>query len=79
MTDVSNLKINKRSNLERPNLRESLKLEIKIENLVKSDLCQKANVSIGKIAKSAKYRMDEQFKNFPILGTKFLFSELKKF
>ena len=33
MADVSNLKINERSNVERSNLQESLKSEIKIEIL----------------------------------------------
>ena len=38
-----------------------------------------ANISIGKIAKSAEYRMDKQFQNLLIFGTKFRFSKLKKF
>ena len=37
-----------------------------------------ANTEIGKIARSAEYPMDEQFRNFPIFGAKFWFSKLKK-
>ena len=33
MSDISNLKINERSNVERPNLPESLQWKIKIKNM----------------------------------------------
>ena len=46
MADVSNLKINDRSNVERRTY-ESLKKEIKIERI---DLYQRANMRIGKIS-----------------------------
>ena len=58
--DVSNLKINERTNIARPNLHESLKEEIQIEKI---DLYQKENIRIGEIAGSAEYTMDEQFQN----------------
>ena len=35
-------------------------------------------MTIGKIASSAEYRIDEQFQNFPIFRAKFRFSKLKK-
>ena len=34
---------------------------------------------IDEIASSVKYRMNEQFLNFPIFGAEFWFSKLKKF
>ena len=33
---------------------------------------------LGEIASSAEYRMDEQFQNLSIFGTKFCFSKLEK-
>ena len=59
MADTSNLKSNEFSNLERPTY-ESLKQEIEIE---KTDLYQRKNMRIDKIANSPEYRMDEQFQN----------------
>ena len=59
MADISNLKIKKRANVERQNLRESLKQKMKF--------ISKNNMKIGKITNGAEYRMDEQFKNLLIL------------
>ena len=50
------------------------KKEIKIE---KTDLYQTANIRIGKIASSAKYRMDDQFQNFLFLEPNFGFPNWK--
>ena len=47
MADISNLKGNEHSNVERLNLRESLQWKMKIEN----------------ITSDSEYRMDEQFQN----------------
>ena len=58
MADISNLKINERANVERLNLRESLKLKMKFVS--------KGNMKIGKITIGAEYRMDEQFQNLLI-------------
>ena len=69
MADISNLKINERANVERPNLRESLKYKIKF--------ILKGNMKISKIANGAKYRMDEQFKNLLIFGI-LIVSQIKK-
>ena len=55
MADISNLKINERANVERLNLRESLKLKMKFVS--------KGNMKIGKITIGAEYRMDEQSQN----------------
>ena len=46
---------------------------------VENFLCQRANISIGKIARSAEYQMDEKFSNVLIFGTIFRFSKLKRF
>ena len=62
-----NLKINERSNVERPNLRELLKQEIKVETI---DFYQR----IGKIESI----VDENFQNLPIFRAKLRFSKLKK-
>ena len=51
MADISNLKINERANVERPNLRESLQQKIKF--------ILKGNMKMSKIANGAEYRMDE--------------------
>ena len=53
MADISNLRINERANVERPNLRESLQYKMKF--------ILKGNMKISKIANGAEYRMDEQF------------------
>ena len=47
MADISNLKGNEHSNVERLNLRESLQWKMKIEN----------------ITSDSEYQMDEQFQN----------------
>ena len=56
MADISNLKINDRANVERPNLRESLQKKMK--------LISKGNIKIIKIANAPEYRVDEHFQNF---------------
>ena len=57
MSDVSNLKINERSNVKWPNLPVT-KIEIRTKKI---DLYQRTNMRIGRIASSAEYRMDERF------------------
>ena len=47
MADISNLKINERLNVERPNLRESLQQKMKF--------ISKGNIKINKIANDAEY------------------------
>ena len=70
MADFSNLKINERANIERPNLRESLQWEMKF--------ISKGNIKIGEIANGAKYRMDEQFQNLLIFGILIIFQMKNK-
>ena len=70
MANISNLKINERSNVERPNSYESLQYKMII---VEIHLYQRANMRIVKIACSAKYRMNEQFQNFLIFGISIVF------
>ena len=70
MTDISNLKINEYSNVERPNLRESLQKKMKF--------ISKGNMKIGKIANGAEYRMYEQFQNLLIFGILIIFQIKKK-
>ena len=65
MADISNLKINKRANLERPNLRESLQSKMKF--------ILKDNMKISKITNGTEYRMDEHFQNLLILGILIIF------
>ena len=65
MADISNLKINERANVERPNLRESLQQKMKF--------ILKDNIKISKIANVAEYRMDEQFQNLLIFGIFIIF------
>ena len=70
MADVSNLKIDHRSNVEWLNLRVT-----KI-HVVNKNLEDKASILIyikgkyekGKIASDAEYRMDEKFTNLSIFG-----------
>ena len=59
MVDVSNLKINERSDKAWLNLRVT-KIGNKIEII---DLFQWANMKISKIASSSGYRKEEQFQN----------------
>ena len=59
MADISNLKINERANVERPNLRESLQKKMKF--------ISKGNLKIGKIANYAEIsngRTIPKFANF---------------
>ena len=65
MADISNLKINERANVERPNLRESLQQKMKF--------ILKGNIKISKIANGAEYRMDEQLQNLLIFGILIIF------
>ena len=51
IADISNLKINERANVERPNLRESLQQEMKF--------ISKGNIKISEIANDAEYRINE--------------------
>ena len=70
MADISNLKINERANVERPNLRESLQKKMK--------LISKGNMKIRKIANGAEYRMDEHFQNFLTFKILIIFQIKKK-
>ena len=70
MADISNLKINERANVERPNLRESLQSKMKF--------ILKGNMKIGKIVNGAEYRMDEKLQNFLILRILIIFQIKKK-
>ena len=71
MADISNLKINERANVERPNLRESLQKKMK--------LISKGNVKIRKIANGAKYQIkDEHFQNFLTFKILIIFQIKKK-
>ena len=78
MADVSNLKINERSNVERPYLWVT-----KIENENWENwyvyIYWGANMRIGEISSSAEYWMDEQLQNLPIFRAQFWFSELNFF
>ena len=56
MTDVSNVKINKGSNIERLNFRVT---KIENHNIEKISLYQGTTMRIGKIASGAECRMDE--------------------
>ena len=69
MADISNLKINERANVERPNLRKSL--QYKMES-------SKGNIRISKIASGAEYRMDEQYQDFLIFEILIIFQIKKK-
>ena len=69
MADISNLKSNERSNVERVKLYEShcnKKFKLRRQS-VEINLYQRANIRISKIASGAQYRMDEQFQNLLIL------------
>ena len=70
MADISNLKINERANVERPNLRESLQQKMKF--------ILKDNVKISEIANGAEYRMDEQLQNLIFFGILIIFQIKKK-
>ena len=70
MADISNLKINERANVERPNLRESLQYKMKF--------ISKGNMKIGKIANGAGYRMDAQFQNLLVVEISIIFQIKKK-
>ena len=61
MTEISNLKINELSNVERPNLGDSLQQKIKIEEMKRrnSFISTGASMRIGKITSDAQYRMNE--------------------
>ena len=70
MADISNLEINERTNVEQPNLRESLQQKMKF--------ISKGNMKIGKIATVAEYQMDEQFQNWLIFEILIIFQIKKK-
>ena len=65
MADISNLRINERAKVERPNLRKPLQYKMKF-------------MKISKIANGAEYRMDEQFQNLLIFGILIIFQIKKK-
>ena len=75
MANISNLKINDRSNVERPNLRittiENENWDVKASKFIY--IYQRANMRMGKIASSAKYRMNKQFQNLLIFGISIAF------
>ena len=56
MADISNLKINERANVERPNLWESLQYKMKF--------ISKGKIKIGKITNGANGRTIPKFPNF---------------
>ena len=56
MTNVSNLKINKRLNVERPNLRGNENREDKTSKLF---LYRRPSIRFSKIASGSEYRIDE--------------------
>ena len=68
MADVSNLKINERLNIERPNLPESLQQERHIEVIKHRNYysLSKGRKEIQQIASGVKYRFDEWFQNLRI-------------
>ena len=70
MAHISNLKINERANVERPNLRQSLQQKMKF---ILMD-----NIKNSKIANGAEYQMVEQFQNFLIFGISIIFQIKKK-
>ena len=70
MADISNLKINERANVERPNLRESLQQKIKF--ILNGD------IKISKIANGAEFRMDKHFQNLLVFGIFIIFQIKKK-
>ena len=51
---------------------------MKIEKIKHKILYQKANMTIGKIASGAEYRIDEKFQNLAILGISIVF-QIEKF
>ena len=65
MANISNLKINERLKVERPNLRVSLQQKMKF--------ISQGNMKIDKIAIGAEYRMDEQFQNLLIFRILIIF------
>ena len=69
MADISNLKINERANVERPNLRQSLQYKMKF--------ISKGNMKIGEIVNDAEYRMDKQVQNLLVFGILIIF-QIKK-
>ena len=67
MTDISNLKINERSNnVERLNLRKSLQLKMKIEKMKRRNSFISKGKRIDKMTGGVEYRMDEKFGNLQI-------------
>ena len=70
MVDISNLKINERANVDRPNLRESLQQKMKF--------ILKGNMKISKIVNGAEYQMGEHFQNLLILAILIILQIKKK-
>ena len=73
MADISNLKINERSNVERPNLRDTETGNKNWENWFIS----KGKCENGQIVSSKECRMDGQFQNWQFLEPNFGFANWK--
>ena len=78
MANILNLKINERSNVERPNLRVTYNRKLKLRRKsVEIYSYERANMRIDNIASSAEYRMDKQFQNLLIFGISIVFQVQK--